>query len=270
MSSLHDPLHFPPGRVLLVGAGPGDPDLLTIKALRAILHADLVLYDHLVSDAVLQMVPSGAERLYVGKASGSHSLAQDDICALMVRLARSGRSLVRLKGGDPLIFGRGGEEAEALARAGIPFEFIPGISSAQGAAAQLGLPLTHRDHAHALLLVTGHLREDGRGEAADVDWASWARPQQTLVIYMGLGRLEFLSRKLIEHGLPAGTPAALIERATTPQQRWIAATVATLPERARTAQVRAPALIVVGTVVQAREDLQALVRSAAHPLTTSR
>ncbi len=269
MNTLHEPQLFPPGRVLLVGAGPGDPDLLTIKALRAILHADLVLYDHLVSDAVLQVIPSRAEKRYVGKESGFHSLPQDDICALMIELARSGRSLVRLKGGDPLIFGRGGEEAEALARAGIPFEIIPGISAAQGAAAQLGMSLTHRDHAQSLLLVTGHLREDDLAGSSEIDWTAWARPHQTLVIYMGLGALDTLSRKLVEHGLPSDTPAALIERATTPQQRWISATVATLPARARAAQVRPPALIVVGEVVRAREELQKLVRTTTPVLETA-
>lgn len=267
MSTLHDPLHFPPGRVLLVGAGPGDPDLLTVKAWRALQRADLVLYDHLVSPDVLACARPTAERLYVGKEAGHHSLPQSEICALMIRLARSGRTLVRLKGGDPLIFGRGGEEAEALARAGIPFEFIPGISAAQGAASQLGLSLTHRDHAQSLMLVTGHLRDDT--DTGEIDWAAWARPHQTLVIYMGLGRLDVLARRLVEHGLPADTPAALIERATTPQQRWIPATVSTLAERARTEQVQAPALIVVGTVVQAREHLQSLVHMATPTLETT-
>ncbi len=209
-----------PAKVMLVGAGPGDPELLTLKAARALAVARLVLYDNLVSREVLALLPAAADRIYVGKESAHHALPQDAIIELMLRLARSGRPLLRLKGGDPYTFGRGGEEAQALAEAGVPFEVIPGISAAQGAAASAGIPLTHRDHASSVQWVTGHLRA-GADETLTLDWRSLARPRQTLVVYMGLASLPVLSAQLIQHGLDPQTPAALVERATLPSQRTL-------------------------------------------------
>jgi uroporphyrin-III C-methyltransferase len=207
--------------------------------------ASLVLYDHLVSRAVLKLVPPGADLVYVGKESGHHTLPQEGIIDMMVRLAKSGRRLVRLKGGDPYIFGRGGEEAQGLAAAGVPFDVIPGISAAQGAAAAAGIPLTHRDHAEALVFATGHLRGEG----------------QTVVIYMGVGTLPVISAQLQAHGLAGDTPAAVIERATLPDQRTVIGTLATLPELARRHDVRAPALIMIGSVVTLQRELGAVLSS---------
>jgi uroporphyrin-III C-methyltransferase len=221
-----------------------------------------VLYDHLVSKAVLKLVPPGADLVYVGKESGHHTLPQEGIIDLMVRLARSGRRLVRLKGGDPYIFGRGGEEAQGLAAAGVPFDVIPGISAAQGAAAAAGIPLTHRDHAEALVFATGHLRGEGSERSVDLDWALLSRPRQTVVIYMGVGTLPVISAQLQAHGLAGDTPAALIERATLPDQRTVVGTLATLPELARRHDVRAPALIMIGTVVTVQRELGAVLPAA--------
>ncbi len=271
MSLLNEPLQFTPdtatgglcpARVTLVGAGPGDPELLTVKAANALRNASLVLYDHLVSKAVLQLVPPGADRVYVGKESGHHTLPQEGIIDMMVRLAKSGRRLVRLKGGDPYIFGRGGEEAQGLAAAGVPFDVIPGISAAQGAAAAAGIPLTHRDHAEALVFATGHLRGEGSERGVDLDWQLLSRPRQTVVIYMGVGTLPVISAQLQAHGLAGDTPAALIERATLPDQRTLIGTLATLPELARRHDVRAPALIMIGTVVSVHRELGAVLSSA--------
>jgi uroporphyrin-III C-methyltransferase len=200
-------------------------------------------------------VPAGADRVYVGKTSGHHSLSQGGIIELMLRLARGGRRLVRLKGGDPYIFGRGGEEAQALAAAGIPFDVVPGISAAQGASAATGIPLTHRDHAESLVYATGHLRGEGDARTVDLDWPLLSRPRQTVVIYMGVGTLPVISAQLQAHGLPGDTPAAIVERATQPGQRTITGTLATLPELAQRHDVRAPALIMIGTVVTLREEL---------------
>ncbi|MGD9833516.1 MAG: uroporphyrinogen-III C-methyltransferase [Piscinibacter sp.] len=263
MTLLSEPLQFTPdhgiaagpGHVTLVGAGPGDPDLLTVKAARALREATLVLYDNLVSQDVLALVPASADRVYVGKISGHHSLSQDGIIELMLRLAGGGRRLVRLKGGDPYIFGRGGEEAEALAGAGIPFDVIPGISAAQGASAATGIPLTHRDHAESLVYATGHLRGEGEARTVDLDWQLLSRPRQTVVIYMGVGTLPVISAQLQAHGLSGNTPAAIVERATQPGQRTLTGTLATLPELAKRHDVRAPALIMIGTVVLLRAEL---------------
>jgi uroporphyrin-III C-methyltransferase len=241
-----------PGTVTLVGAGPGDPELLTVKAVKALHAARLVLYDHLVSPAVLDHLSPDAERIYVGKESSRHTLPQASIIELMVKLARSGRSLLRLKGGDGYIFGRGGEEAQALAAEGIPFTVVPGLTAAQGAAASVGIPLTHRDHACALVLATGHLRDDN---GLDMDWAMLARPRQTVVLYMGVNNLPEICRQLIAHGLSPQTPAALVEKATLPDERCITGTVAELPALALRHQVRPPALIMVGGVVSVRAQL---------------
>lgn len=239
------------GKVWLVGAGPGDPELLTRKAERVLKSARVVLYDHLVGDGVIELLPSAARRIYVGKQEGLHTLPQEQINELLVRTALEGEDVVRLKGGDPYIFGRGGEEALALARAGIAFEVIPGITSAQGMAACTGMPLTHRECASAVVLATGHGKE---GEP-DMDWAALARPRQTVVIYMGVRSLERICTELTAHGLPASTPAAIVERATTPQQRVLRAELAALPALATAQQVRPPALIVIGNVVALNDEL---------------
>ena len=251
------------GRVTLVGAGPGDAELLTLKAARVLASADLVLYDNLVSSDVLGHVAVGAERIYVGKKSRNHTLPQEGIIELMVRLAQSGRSLVRLKGGDPYIFGRGGEEAEALAAAGIACDTVPGISAAQGAAAATGIPLTHRDHAAMLVFATGHLQGEEGERTVALDWAALARPRQTVVIYMGVGTLPTICTQLIAHGLPASTPAAMIERATLPGQRSIVGTLQTLPQLSVAYGVNPPALIMIGDTV----TLQARIGSPTGVLT---
>ena len=248
-----------PARVTLVGAGPGDPELLTVKAARALGSASIVLYDHLVSREVLELVPPSADLVYVGKESAHHTLPQEDIIELMLRIARSGRPVLRLKGGDPYIFGRGGEETQALAAAGVPFEVIPGISAAQGASASAGIPLTHRDHAAGVLCVTGHLRAGARDEL-DLDWPALARARQTLVVYMGVAALPVISAQLIRHGLDAQTPAAVIERATLADQRTLVGTLQTLPAIAQQHEVRAPALIMIGSVVSLHHVLAPAMR----------
>ncbi len=260
MSVLDEPLRFgrdaAPARVTLVGAGPGDPELLTLKAARVLARATLVLHDQLVSDEVLALLPAHAERIDVGKRCGAHAMSQRQICALMVELARAGRPLVRLKGGDPFIFGRGGEECEALAAAGVPFEVVPGITAAQGAAAALHMPLTHRDHADAVIYVTGHRRGDAA--ALNLDWPRLARPHQTVVVYMGLASLGPLCASLMAHGLAPDTPAATVENATRPSQRVLVADLASLPARAAALGVQPPALVVIGGVAR----LPALLRVA--------
>jgi len=244
-----DPQAVPWGRVTLVGAGPGDPELLTLKAARVLANAELVLYDHLVSEAVLAHIAPGAERIYVGKRSRDHTLPQEGIIELMVQFARQGRSVVRLKGGDPFVFGRGGEEAEGLAAAGIACDTIPGISAAQGAAAATGIPLTHRETAGMLVYATGHLQGAQEDRTVQLDWSALARPWQTVVIYMGVATLPVVCEQLVAHGLPATTPAALIERATLPGQRCIVGTVDTLPGLAVRYGVKPPALIMIGEAV---------------------
>lgn len=241
----------PQGFVSLVGAGPGEPELLTLRALRVLRSADAVLYDHLVAPALVDMARPGAERMYVGKECDNHALGQAEINALMVRLAREGKRVVRLKGGDPYIFGRGGEEIEALAAQGIAFEVVPGVTAAAGAAAYAGIPLTHRDYAQSCVFATGHLKDGG----AQLDWAALARPRQTVVIYMGVGALARICAGLVEHGLAPELPAALVEKATLPGQRVIEGTLASLPAAAQAAGVKPPALLIVGEVVRLRERL---------------
>ena len=243
------------GRVTLVGAGPGDAELLTLKAARVLASASTVLYDNLVSNDVLAHVAQGAELIYVGKQSRNHTLPQEDIIDLMVRLAKEGRSLVRLKGGDPYIFGRGGEEAQALVAAGIACTTVPGISAAQGASAATGIPLTHRDHAGMLVFATGHLQGEEGERTVALDWDALARPRQTVVIYMGVGTLPVICTKLVEHGLPGHTPAALVERATRPDQRTIVGTLETLPALSVKHGVHPPALILIGDTVSLQERI---------------
>jgi uroporphyrin-III C-methyltransferase/precorrin-2 dehydrogenase/sirohydrochlorin ferrochelatase len=239
------------GTVRLVGAGPGDPELLTVRAAKTISRAGLVVHDRLVGPDVLALAPRNAQRIYVGKARSNHSLPQDEISALLVRLALEGRDVVRLKGGDPFVFGRGGEEVEALAAHGIPFEIVPGITAATGIAACAGIPLTHRAHAQSVTLVAGHLK-DG---SMDLDWPALARPGQTVVVYMGLLGLTMLCRELIRHGRPPATPAAVIQEGTTARQRVVTGTLADLPARAAAARMQPPTLIIVGDVVALQGQL---------------
>lgn len=234
-----------PGQVYLVGAGPGDPELLTLRGARLVAGADVLVYDNLVSPAILEMAPAASERVYVGKKAADHTLPQDDINAMLVRLAQAGRRVVRLKGGDPFIFGRGGEEMEVLMQAGITVEVVPGVTAAAGVAAYAGIPLTHRDHAQSVVFTTGFLR-DG---LLTLDWPMLARPSQTLVIYMGISRLGDICRQLVAHGLPATTPAAVIERGTTHAQRVVVGDLSSLADEVAAAGVRPPALTVVGGVV---------------------
>lgn len=235
----------PTGMVHLVGAGPGDPDLLTLKAHRLLQRADVVVYDRLVSDEVLSMARRDAERVYVGKRRANHCVPQQEINDRLVALARAGKSVVRLKGGDPFVFGRGGEEVEALVKAGIAVEVVPGVTAALGCASSAGIPLTHRDHAQACVLVTGHLK-DG---TVDLDWEMLSRPRQTVVIYMGVGALKQIASQLIAHGLPASTPVALIEHGTTERERRVVGTLATIEGQAQRAVLTGPTLCMVGEVV---------------------
>jgi uroporphyrin-III C-methyltransferase / precorrin-2 dehydrogenase / sirohydrochlorin ferrochelatase len=241
----------PGGRVYLVGGGPGNPEYLTLRALRVLQQADVILYDHLVAPAIVDMARPEAERIYVGKEQGRHTLGQRDINRLLVGLARLGKRVVRLKGGDPFIFGRGGEEIEELAGQGISCEVVPGITAASGVAACAGIPLTHRDHAHSCVLVTGHLK-DG---TLSLNWRMLAQPGQTVVIYMGVHGLALLCGQLIAHGRAASTPAAIVESGTMPAQRVIVGTLGALPALAKSQQIRPPSLVIVGEVVALRGKL---------------
>jgi len=239
------------GKVYLVGAGPGDPELLTLKAARLLAAAEVVVIDHLVSAAVLELVHPRAQRIHAGKQRNHHTLAQPEINAMLVRLARQGRQVVRLKGGDPFVFGRGGEEMQELAAAGVDFEVVPGITAACGVSAYAGIPLTHRDFAQSCMFVTGHLK-DGSPE---LDWAGLARPRQTVVIYMGLTALRQICTRLVEHGLPPHWPAAVVQQGTTEAQRVVTGTLADLAQRVAEAGLASPCLTIVGEVVRLREAL---------------
>jgi uroporphyrin-III C-methyltransferase/precorrin-2 dehydrogenase/sirohydrochlorin ferrochelatase len=251
------------GEVVLVGAGPGDPGLLTLRALRALQNADVILYDRLVSAEVLDLARRDAERINVGKTAGGAQVSQDEINALLVQLAQQGKRVCRLKGGDPFIFGRGGEELEALAAAGVRFEVVPGVTAAAGCAAYAGIPLTHRDHAQSLVFVTGHTKD----EAGDsVDWDHLARPAQTVVFYMGLGHLERSISQLLAHGAPESRAAAIVEQGTRAEQRVVTGTLADLAPKARQAGIQSPALLIVGEVTRLHETLQWFNAAAANPI----
>jgi len=237
--------------VYLVGAGPGDPDLLTVKALRLIQGADVIVYDKLVSDDILALIPTGTTRIFAGKTKRNHHMPQGDTNELLLSLWRSGRCVVRLKGGDPFVFGRGGEEALHLAKNGVPFEVVPGITSSAGCAAYAGIPLTHRGLSHGVRFVTGHTMN----EDMDLHWQSLADQDTTLVVYMGLTTVEIIVEKLIAHGMPADLPAAAINHGTRPEQRIVLADLAGLPKAIRDADIAGPTLLVIGHVVQLSEQL---------------
>jgi len=239
------------GEVYLVGGGPGDPDLLTFKALRLMQQADVVVYDRLVSPQVMDLCRRDADRVYVGKARKNHALPQEEINKLLVKLAKEGKRVLRLKGGDPFIFGRGGEEIDQLMEQDIPFQVVPGITSASGCAAYAGIPLTHRDFAQSVRFVTGHLKDD----SCDLPWQELVHEHQTLVIYMGLVSLSQICERLIENGMAADMPIALVEKGTQPDQRVISGTLTDIAALAEQADVKPPALIIVGKVVTLREKL---------------
>ena len=239
------------GEVFLVGGGPGDPDLLTFRALRLMQQCDVCVYDKLVSPEVMELVRRDAELIYVGKSRNQHTMPQGEISDLLAKLALQGKRVLRLKGGDPFIFGRGGEEIETLMQYGVPFQVVPGITAANGVSSYAGIPLTHRDYAQACFFITGHLK-DG---TLDLDWVAMSRPRQTVVIYMGLVGLKEICEKLIEHGVAATMPAAVVQQGTTKRQKVVTATLADLAEKVSLAEMKPPCLTIIGEVVQLREKL---------------
>jgi uroporphyrin-III C-methyltransferase/precorrin-2 dehydrogenase/sirohydrochlorin ferrochelatase len=245
------PVSASTGCVYLVGAGPGDAELLTLRAVRLLERADVVVYDNLVSAAVLDFLPKTAERIFAGKRRNEHTMRQEQINALLVKLAKEGKQVVRLKGGDPFIFGRGGEELQTLAAHGVAFEVIPGVTAASGVSSYAGIPLTHRDFAQTCLFVTGHLK-DG---TADLDWLSLVRPKQTVVIYMGLNGLPDICRQMMRHGAASNLPVAVVQDGSNATQKVVTGTLADIPERVTAARLRSPCLTIIGEVVKLHDEL---------------
>jgi uroporphyrin-III C-methyltransferase/precorrin-2 dehydrogenase/sirohydrochlorin ferrochelatase len=260
LDALEDPSgRKPVGEVYLVGTGPGDPDLLTFRALRLMQRADVVLYDRLIGERIMTLVRRDAERIYVGKKKNEHTLSQEEITALLVELALQGKRVLRLKGGDPFIFGRGGEEIEEIARHGIPFQVVPGITAAAGCAAYAGIPLTHRDHAQTCIFVTGHARD---GEV-DLNWDALIQPNQTIAVYMGLGMIAQLAASFIARGMAPDMPVAVIDNGTRRRQRVVTGPMADIAAKVEAAGLLGPAIIVIGTVVTLREQLAWFAPDAA-------
>lgn len=239
------------GRVYLIGAGPGDPELLTLKAYRLLKMADVVLYDRLVGKEIIDLIPEAAEKRYVGKAKSLHSLPQEEINSLLVAKAKEGHMVVRLKGGDPFIFGRGGEELEELIEEGVPFEVVPGVTAAAGCAAYAGIPLTHRDYAQSVRFLTGHLKEG----SAELPWEELVHPSQTLVIYMGLTGLKDISQSLMKFGMKSTMPVAIVEKGTTKEQRVFTSTIEGIYNVSIKYEAKSPALLIIGEVVTLQEKL---------------
>ena len=240
------------GFVSIIGAGPGDPDLLTRKAEMRLQQADIVLHDRLISDEILALIPKGTPKIFAGKSCKIHYMSQTETNQVMIELARQGKHVMRLKGGDPFIFGRGGEEAQALAEANIPFEIVPGITAAAGCGAYAGIPLTHRDYCHAIQTITGHLNAD---QADEMNWPALADEKTTLVVYMGLTNAPLITKKLIQYGRTANTPVAAIQNGTMPNQRLLISTLETLTEALKQEQFASPTLLIIGEVVKLANEL---------------
>lgn len=241
---------FTQGQVYLIGAGPGDPELLTFRALRLMQKADVVIFDRLVSPQIMDLVRRDAEKIYVGKEKSNHTIPQEQISAMLVEKAKEGHRVVRLKGGDPFIFGRGGEELETLVQAGVDFQVVPGITAANGAASYAGIPLTHRDHAQSVVFATGHLKDN----TINLNWSGLAQPNQTIVFYMGLTGLSVITEKLQEHGLTGDTPIALVQQATLESQKVVTGTLANILDNPDVATLKPPTLIIVGSVVSLQQQ----------------